>query len=40
MAILGTRLREMVAQPAWVVFSGDEWDSDDMMTSDSDGGAG
>ena len=40
MAILGTRLWETVAQSAGGVRDSNEWDSDDVMTSDSDGGAG
>ena len=40
MAILGTRLWEMVAQSAGGVRGGNEWDLDDVMTSDSDGGSG
>ena len=40
MAIFGMRLRETVAQSAGGVRGGDEWDSDDVMTSDGDGGAG
>ena len=40
MAILGTRLRETVAQLARGIRGGNEWDSDDGMTSDSGGGAG
>ena len=40
MAIFGTRLWETVAQSVGGVCSSDEWDSDDVMTSNSDGGAG
>ena len=40
MAILSTGLRETITQSAGGVRGGDEWDSDDVMTSDSDGGVG
>ena len=40
MALLGMRLRKMVVQSAGGVCSGNEWDSDDVTTSDSNGGAG